>query len=143
MSRDAIADLVHRYADGVVRRDAEQWAACWAEEATWSLPGGRVVSGRDAIVAMWAAAMDRFEAVVQVVHNGTARLDGDEGEGRWYISEAFRRAGGEPGILVAAYDDTYVQVAGEWRFAGRHLDVQYQGPPDLSAPFLVAGGGGR
>lgn len=136
MSRLEIEELVHRYADAVVRRDVDQWASCWAHDATWTLPGGRTAEGRDAIVEVWRAAMARFAAVVQIVHNGTVRLDGERGEGRWYISESFRRAHGGPGILLAAYDDVYVHVDRAWRFANRRLDVQYQGPPDLSAPFL-------
>ena len=140
MSRDAIAELLHTYADAVVRRDGDQWASCWAEESRWVLGAGREVAGRDAIVDLWHRAMGGFSAVVQLVHNGTVTLDGDRGEGRWYISERFRRADGEAGLLLAYYDDTYVVEDGSWRFASRELVPQYQGPPDLSAEFRHAGG---
>lgn len=136
MSRDAIAELVHRYADAVVHFDGDKWGACWAPDATWVLGPGREVEGREAIVGLWHKAMGTFAAVVQNVVNGEVRLDGDRGEGRWYIMEHFRRASGEPGILLAYYEDTYVRVDGQWLFASRQLRPQYQGPPDLSAPFL-------
>jgi hypothetical protein len=138
MSRAEIAELVYRYADAVVRRDGDAWGSCWAEDAQWALGGGRDVSGRDAIVELWHQAMGGFDAVVQNVYGGEVHLDGDRGEGRWYIGEHFRRANGDPGILLANYDDTYVRVDGQWLFASRRLNVQYQGPPDLSATFLNA-----
>ena len=142
MSRDAIAELVHRYSDAVVYRDVDLWASTWAEDAVWKLGPGREVTGRKAIVELWLSAIGRFDAVVQNTVNGTVSLDGatGTGTGRWYIVEHFRRASGEAGILLAHYDDTYVCVDGTWLFASRELHQQYQGPPDLSAPFLNSAG---
>jgi ketosteroid isomerase-like protein len=134
--RELLAELVHRYADAVVHRDGEQWAATWAEDATWVLGPGREVVGRTAIVELWQGAMGRFDAVVQNVVNGEVTVDGDTASGRWYIMEHFRKSSGEPGILLAFYDDTYVRAGIGWLFASRRLSAQYQGPPDLSAPFF-------
>jgi ActR/RegA family two-component response regulator len=138
MSRDAIQDLVHLYADAVVRRDAAQWTATWADDAVWELGKGRRVEGRDNIVALWSGAMSGFAAVVQNVVNGTATLDlaAGTGSGRWYIIEHWQRADDSRGILLAYYDDIYVRVDDTWLFASRELVVQYGGPPDLSGPFL-------
>jgi uncharacterized protein (TIGR02246 family) len=137
-SRDEIAELVHRYADAVVRFDGEQWGACWAPDAHWVLGPGREVTGRDAIVALWNKAMTTFAAVVQNALNGEVHVDEAAGtaSGRWYVMEHFRRGDGEPGILLAHYDDTYVRVDGRWLFASRRLQPHYHGRPDLSAPFL-------
>ena len=133
---ESIAGLVHRYADAVVRRDQNQWASTWAETAKWHLGPGRSVEGRKAIVELWAQAMGGFAAVVQMVNNGEVHVEGDTATGRWYINEHFCRSNGVVGILLAYYDDTYVKVDGHWFFASRALVPQYQGPPDLSAPFL-------
>lgn len=140
MARDPIADLVHRYADAVVHHDDDQWGATWAPDARWDLGGGRVMEGREAIVAFWRQAMGGFEAVIQTVFNGTYELDeaAGTGVGRWYIQEAFRKPGGDSGILMAHYDDHYQLVEGDWLFASRDLVVHYGGPQDLSAPFLNA-----
>lgn len=142
MNRAAIEDLVHRYADAVVRRDEAQWASTWAQDAVWELGQGRRVEGRDNIVALWNAAMNGFAAVIQNVVNGTASLDDDAatGSGRWYIIEHWQRADDSRGILLAYYDDSYVRVDDHWLFAGRELTIQYRGPADLSAPFLNARG---
>ena len=65
--REAIAELVHRYADAVVHRNGEQWGNCWAVESRWILSADRDVVGRDAIVGLWAKAMTGMAAVVNVV----------------------------------------------------------------------------
>ena len=137
MSRFAITDLTHRYADAVVRRDPTQWAATWAPDAVWELGKGRRVEGRDAILELWNSAMDGFKAVVQNVVNSTAELDDDAGTGvgRCYILEHWNRADDSRGILLAYYHDRYTRVDGEWLFASRELVIQYGGAPDLSGPF--------
>ncbi len=142
MSRDAIEDLVHRYADAVVHRDADQWSSTWATDAVWELGKGRRVEGREAILGLWNDAMDGFKAVVQNVVNGTVDLDtsAGTGTGRWYIIEHWKRVDDSVGILLAYYDDAYTRVDDRWQFASRELSVQYGGPPDLSAPFQNAWG---
>jgi SnoaL-like domain len=132
-----IADLVHRYCDAVVRKDREQWAATWAPDAHWSLGSDRVMDGVQAIVEYWVGAVDRFEAVVQLAHNGQATVNGETGSGRWYISEHMQRRDGSTGLLLAHYDDTYTVVEGEWRFASRAITVLYRGPGDLSGEFAA------
>jgi hypothetical protein len=140
MSRDAITDLTHRYADAVVHRNAELWSATWAPDAVWELGKGRRVEGREAILGLWNSAMDGFKAVVQNVVNSTATLDeaAGTGSGRCYIMEHWWRADDSKGILLAYYDDLYARVDDEWLFASRELVIQYGGPPDLSAPFQNA-----
>ena len=140
MSSELIADLVHRYADAVVRRDPDQWSSTWANDAVWELGKGRRVEGRDAILALWNSAMDGFKAVVQNVVNGTADLDDDAGtgSGRWYIMEHWARADDSRGILLAHYDDGYALVDGQWLFSSRELTIHYHGAPDLSGTFLNA-----
>ncbi|MEM7342191.1 MAG: nuclear transport factor 2 family protein [Actinomycetota bacterium] len=142
MSPDPIAALVHHYADAVVHRDVEQWRGTWTEDGIWDLGRANRVEGRDAIVAAWQAAMDGFDAVIQIVFNGTHHLDdgAGTGSGRWYIQESLRPIGGDPTLLVAHYNDTYRLDDGQWRFAQRALVVHYAGPPDLSGPFLNARG---
>lgn len=133
----AIQRLVHRYVDAVVHRDGVRWGDTWADDATWDLGRGRLVEGRAAIVDLWYRAMAGMHAVVQVVHSGEVlRGDSDDtATGRWYINEWFRRADGTNGMLLAHYDDRYVRVDGEWRFARRFLQSHYSGAADLTADF--------
>jgi hypothetical protein len=135
-----ISDLLHRYADAVVRRDPEQWSSTWAVDAVWELGRGRRVEGREAILGLWNSAMDGFRAVIQNVVNHTVDLDeaAGTGTGRCYIMEHWQRVDDSRGILLAHYDDRYARVDGSWLFASRELVIHYGGPPDLSAPFQNA-----
>lgn len=132
-----ISDLVHRYCDAVVRKDREQWAATWAPNAQWDLGRGRVMNGRAAIVDYWVEAVDAFDTVVLLAHNGQAIIDDDTGtgSGRWYISEHMQRRDGTTGLLLAYYDDAYALVDDQWLFDSRSITILYRGPADLSVPF--------
>jgi SnoaL-like domain len=135
-ARSAIGDLVHRYSDAVTRRDDGQWSSCWAEDAGWTLRSDRIAVGRDAIVEMWRQAMATLDGVVQVVLNGSVCVEGPTAaRGRWYICEYFRPVAGEASMLLAHYDDTYVEHGRRWLFASRTLVPHYQGPPDLTGTF--------
>ena len=103
-----ISDLVHRYCDAVVHKDRHAWASTWAEDSRWDLGVGRLVSGKQAITDYWVSAMERFEMVVQLAHNGQATIadDARTGSGRWYISEHLHRVDGSTGLFLAYYDDT-------------------------------------
>lgn len=138
----AVQRLVHRYADAVVRRDAEQWGSCWADDAVWDLGIGPPAEGREAIVELWQGAMAGMAAVVQTVHNGDVYRDVSGGDdataiGHWYVDERYRTTDGAAGLLLARYDDEYVRVDGRWLFARRRLVALYHGPPDLTAPFAL------
>ncbi len=137
VSNNEIDDLVHRYSDAVVHRNAEQWISTWADDATWDLGKGRMVEGADAILALWLKAIGGFHAVVQTMLNGAVTLDEEAGtgSGRWYVQESMRRSNGDNGIMLGHYDDRYVRTPEGWRFQSRSLDVHYQGPPDLSGTF--------
>ena len=93
------------------------------------------MDGVDAIVEYWVGAVDAFDAIVQMAHNGQVTVDGDRASGRWYISEHTQRRDGTTGLLLAYYDDTYAVVEGVWRFTNRVITVLYRGPGDLSAAF--------
>lgn len=141
--RDPIADLVHRYADAVVRFDVEQWADTWTHDAVWQLGGGHEIVGRDSVVSLWTSTMAGFGAVVHNVLNGTYELSERDGRGtgRWYFQEFVQQLHDAPPLFVLGhYDDTYALVDGRWLFATRRLVMHYAGPPDLSAPMRGARG---
>lgn len=134
----AISRLVNRYSDAVIHRNGTQWASCWDEDAVWDLGKGRLVTGKEAIVGLWYAAMGGMSAVIQHAHNGDAWYeDGslDRAVGRWAISERFLTATGTRAVLLAEYHDGFVKKDGRWLFSRRFLQPHYQGPADLSAEF--------
>jgi hypothetical protein len=124
--RIAISDIVARYADAVNANDAVAWGATWAQECTWEPGTGRVLHGRDEVVAFWQTAMASFESVIQVVGHGHASEAGGGAVGCWTLFEVNRR-GGANGIVLGHYRDRYVRAQGSWLFAERLLTVTYRG----------------
>jgi uncharacterized protein (TIGR02246 family) len=127
----AIRNLIERYADAVNRRDADEWASLWSEDGVWDAFGNRI-SGREAVVAAWQAAMRHFAFVFHVAHSAVIDVDGDTARGRWTVSERLRDTRGTPGLLLALYHDEYHRRDGAWRRSLRRLEPLYHGPPDGS-----------
>lgn len=130
----AIRALIERYADAVNRRYAEDFSALWSDDGVWEVFGQRI-TGRDALVAAWTAAMRSFAFVFHVAHSAVIQVEGDGARGRWTISEQLVDLRGAPGLLLALYHDEYRRESGAWRIAERRLQPLYQGPPDLSGPL--------
>lgn len=130
----AIRDLAARYIDAVNRYNADDWAATWAEDATWDLMG-HVVEGRQAILELWQGAMSGFDMVVMMMNSGTVSVDGDRANGRWYMTEHLKPREGDANVTLGVYNDEYSREGGSWLFTRRAYQVIYQGPPDLSGMY--------
>ncbi|MEA2274264.1 MAG: hypothetical protein QOI98_2972, partial [Solirubrobacteraceae bacterium] len=110
----AVRNLVHRYADAVCRRDDAQWASCWAPDGQWDL-FSRSLQGLGDVMAFYRRAMARYDAVVQLVHNGVVNIANESGLGCWYITEhAWQAQTGS--LLIGRYDDAYIRIDGSWLF---------------------------
>ena len=116
--RVAIQALIHSYADAVFRRDAADWAECWAEDARWTLMGTEV-RGRPAIVALWTQAMSGFAFVAFFAQPGLVTIEGDHATGRVWTHELLEATDGTVTRPIGRYDDHYVRSADGWRFAAR------------------------
>ena len=121
--RMALRDLLDTYADAVTRRDAADWAACWSEDAQWSLPdfaGVDTVVGRNAIVELWNAAMAQVPGLVFQAWPGAIRVDGDRATMRSYTRETFQRDGA-PVTMLGTYEDICGRHDRIWQFHRREF----------------------
>lgn len=118
----AIRLLVESYSDAVFRRDADDWGACWAEDSHWFLMG-TMVSGKDAIVALWKQAMDGFEFVAFFSQMGSLKIEGDRATGRVWTHEVLEARDGAISRPIGRYDDAYVRLGDGWRFAERRYTL--------------------
>ena len=128
-SREAIADLVHRYAEHLDSGDLDAVAALF-DQATYGRAGGPVRRG---------AAEVRAALAVVKLHDGSPRtkhvttnlvIAADDTAGtasaRSYFTvlQATSTLPLQP-ILAGRYEDRFVRVAGTWRFSERvvHIDL--------------------
>lgn len=135
----ALAALSMEYADAVRANDADRWGATWTDDARWHLGPDRDVTGRQAIVDTWTAAIARYARVVQVYGACSFDVDGDVASGRCTFQELNIVADGSRYVMAGHYDDTYRRTADGWRFTSRRLTRYYHGPPDLTGTFTTPG----
>lgn len=121
----AIRARIEAYADAVFRQNAEDWIACWADDATWNLMGHEV-SGRDAIVTLWRSAMSAFKVTAFFAQPGPIVITGDRATGRAWTQEILTTQEGAVRRVVGAYDDAFVKRGGVWLFARRAFRIMHE-----------------
>ena len=128
--RLAIRELVEIYADAVTRCDVTDWASCWAEDASWSLPDYPELGtthGRPAIVAMWIEAMKGYPGIMFEAWPGAIKVEGDRATMRSYTSEVYDQ-GGVTKRDRGIYEDECVKINGQWLFSSRSFrNIHRQG----------------
>lgn len=121
--RLAIRERIESYNDAVFRRDADDWAECWAQDAAWQVGENRA-EGRAAIRELWLKLMAGFDAVAMYVAHGSVAVDGDSAESRSYMLEMLKQLDGSERLVSGRYDDRLRRDAdGQWRFVGRSYTV--------------------
>lgn len=121
--RLAIRELVESYNDAVMRFDASAWGSNWAEDASWTLPGAGVVTGRDNIVGAWQQAMANFSFVGFFASAGPILVSGNEAKGTWYQQEFLHQKDGVKRTIIGRYEDDYVKADGRWFFQSRAYSI--------------------
>ena len=96
---EAIRNLVHHYSDRVCQGDQEGWLDLWTSDGVWEIGRGPV-EGLDALQEAIHKSMSLFDSVNQMIFNGTAQTNGDEGNGRWYICE-FAKAKSSKAVFIS------------------------------------------
>jgi uncharacterized protein (TIGR02246 family) len=132
---EGVRQLQARYADAVWRRDRDAFVDCFADDGVWKIAGlhmrGRaeVAAGYDKLMAASERVLMRLGApAVDVAPGGvTARTQ---------VTELVKLRDGGSVRTIGVYYERFVEQGGRWRFAWRHFDLFYYGPPDLSGPFF-------
>ena len=120
--------LAQRYADAVMRHDADNWGTCWAKDGEWHLGAPEPIVGRDNIVAAWKGAMAGYPFAVFMVLPGIVELDGDTATMRSYVEENLEGTDGVGFRVYGCYNDEVVKKGGKWKFKARRYSVLYRGP---------------
>lgn len=127
----AIRDLVARFTDTVNRRASGALGALFVPDGEWIVPGVPPTRGPDAVSALLEQLLGGFGFLVQLVHSGNVRIDGDRASARWYLSEVARDESNQGWSFIGTYHDQLVRTADGWRFASRQFDFLYRGRTEL------------
>jgi uncharacterized protein (TIGR02246 family) len=125
--RIAIRELIESYATAVTRRDSEEWASLWDEEARWAMPDlGVELKGRQTIASSWIEMMAQYHGPADapwpflfVSIPASIAVDGDRAEVASHTIEAYQDASGETVHLKSEYRDVVVRRQGRWLFLER------------------------
>jgi ketosteroid isomerase-like protein len=132
--RLAIRELVDAYAHCADRRDAEGQKSLFTDDTHFVVymdgqgsEPTQVLDGREALTPVFAA-LNEYQATMHFNGQSTVELDGDRATGESYcIAHHLFTADGERRLMVAwlRYADVFVKRNGAWRFAERHLYVDW------------------
>lgn len=132
----AIRGLTAAYTDALNRCDIDDIAQVYDDDAVFTMMDRPSVHGREAILDVLRATVARYQFVMQLLHSGIVRLDGDRARARWQITE-FQILKDETRRFIAGrYEDEYVRRADGWRFSRRTYTARYLGAYDLSGPAM-------
>jgi ketosteroid isomerase-like protein len=132
----AIRNLAASYTDALNRGAIEEATATYADESALYMLDRPVVAGRQNITEWLRRTTDRYQWVVQLVHSGVVRIDGDTAHARWQVSETQIINDGSRRLIIGRYEDTVRRFPEGWRFVQRKFTARYMGPFDMSAEPL-------
>ncbi|MEM8936599.1 MAG: nuclear transport factor 2 family protein [Pseudomonadota bacterium] len=120
--RLAIRELMETYNDAVNRRDTDQWAGTWADDAVWDL-AGQVIEGKGPIVGAWEGAMAGFSYVGFGATPGAIEVDGDTATARFFVRETLVSEDGKIQQLEGRYEDELRKSSSGWVFTKRAYTI--------------------
>lgn len=128
--RDAIRELIARYAHGLDLPDRDAFVSVWAQDAVYKVdpPFGETV-GLEAIGAAWAGFQRLFPYTYH--HTMNVVIDGPHGDHASAVSFALVTGADRGGVAWTAsctYFDDFARIDGQWLFTRRYDKVNYMVP---------------
>lgn len=121
--RDAVRDVLLRYAAGVDAKDVARVAACFAPDAAYAgaLGAGTIA---DALPRL-SAAMQRYTATTHRLGPQAIVLDGDHARVTTDCIAHHVRADGGQQTVAVTYDDTLARHPDGWRIVARRATTRW------------------
>lgn len=113
--------------------DADGIASLFTPDGVWD--GGRFgkYQGQEAIRNFFRGASQIFPFALHYVMNPLIEVKGQHASGRWYLLQPATLAEGnqqQAVWLAARYDEEYVKIDGEWKFARLTVSPAFLTPVD-------------
>lgn len=128
----AIADRVEieslrgEFTDAAMMRDYDRLAALFTADGVLRMPDVPVELNGAAEIRGWGERVPNLvDYLVQTMHPGVVRIDGDIAWGRTYIQELIRLRDGGSHQNFAIYHDRYRRTGDGWRFTERVYEIRY------------------
>ena len=128
--RDAICDVLVRYATGIDRRDWDLFRSCFTDDCHVIDEG---IGTWDSVEAITAFMVEVHAPVGHTLHRMSnvaveVHPDRTRGRARSYVDALLMAPDGRHGVNAAGfYDDELVRTGGRWRIATRHFTMVHSG----------------
>lgn len=146
----AIADRVEiealrgEFTDAGMMRDYDRFASLFTHDGAWRMPHVDVeLVSHDEIRTGIERLHGIWEFLIQTVHPGTIRIEGDRADGRSYVAEAGCLRDGSSHQNLAIYHDRYQRTPDGWKFAERVYEIKYLDTTALTGSALHVAVGDR
>ena len=137
-ARADVHDLLVRLAQAQDARDWEALAACFAPDATYDHPGGRLRSAAE-IVERSRSALGRLDGSQHLVGSFLIEVDGEDTDSATctsYFQAQHIRCGAPGGdflIIAGTYRDQLRRTDGRWQVAHRTQEYSWRdGNPEVT-----------
>ncbi len=134
IDQQAVNDLLVGYVLALDRRDWETVARCFASDAVFIHPAGRV-EGADGIVGRARAALDPLDASQHLLGSILVTVEGDDAQATSYFHAQHVRAGAPGGdlyVIAGTYRDRLRRDADGWAIFERAQDYSWRsGNPEV------------
>lgn len=133
--REAVREVILRYASAVDRRDLPQVAACFTPDAAYD---GALARGdvRAALAAL-AQSLERYQSTMHFVGNQLVGLNGDRATCETYAVAYHRFARGDvkyDRVVAVRYEDELVRDGTSWRICRRAARALWTRDDPVVAP---------
>lgn len=122
--REAVAEVIIRYATSVDKRDLARYATCFTDDVEVTGFSGGTITGLTPYVEWVGKALSRFGRTQHLLGNHEIEITGDTAHMRTYF-QATHVLDAEPDYLLvlwAVYDDRMIRTPDGWKIAKHHLD---------------------
>ena len=129
IDKQAISEVLYRYAAGCDRRDWDLFRACFCDEVEIDLSSWNgnppAVLPLETWVAGVRAGLSGFDATQHLSGNHLVEVDGDRAHATSNV-QASHRLGDERVVLGGWYDTRLLRQEGQWRIARSALNVTWR-----------------
>lgn len=134
-ARAGVHDLLVRLAQAQDAHDWDTLTDCFASDATYDHPGGRL-EGAAAIVERSSAALGRLDGSQHLVGSFLIEVDGDEATSVSYFQAQHAKRGTPGGdllIIAGTYHDRLRRIDGRWQVVHRTQEYTWRdGNPEVT-----------
>ncbi|MGI9623689.1 MAG: nuclear transport factor 2 family protein [Acidimicrobiales bacterium] len=133
LDRQAISDVMMRYARGIDRFDMDMVRSCYHPGATDD--HGSFKGPIEEFIPWVETRLEEFDSIMHFLGNMLIELEGDTAHVETYCVSYHRLKGQDVDTLFGLrYVDRFERRAGDWRIAERRIAAEWNRRDDVDAP---------